>query len=100
MKLSPSLLAAIEEALLRVEDSLSAPPGDRGSKKKALEAIFDLNNAVGRCARSSGTAAGGLTELQLSINLITVGVKTGDAVQAGEGLKMSLESFKRLKNEN
>ena len=73
--------------------------GDAASKGKALEDIFGLNNVIGRLAREQPKMMRPLKELQLCVNLITVGVKNAKEEDIREGLALTKESMSSLKKE-
>ncbi len=74
--------------------------GDEASKEKSLHDIFALNNVIGRLVRENPKMTRQLKELQLCVNLITIGVKKAEAANIREGIMLAEESFGCLKKDS
>jgi len=90
----------IEEAFYRVKSSAEkAIGGDAASKDRSFQDIFALNNAIGRLAREQPGTMPKMRELQGYVNMITVGLKYGRAADLREGLSVTEESIKAMKEQ-
>jgi hypothetical protein len=90
----------IEAAFSQVKTSVEkAIGGDEGSKDRALQDIFALNNAIGRMAREQPKTMQKMKELQGYVNMVTVGIKYGRDADLREGLSVIEESLKAMKKE-
>lgn len=90
----------IEAAFSRVKASAEkSTGGDEASKDQSFQDIFALNNEIGRLARERPETMRRMKELQLCVNMITVGLKYGRMSDLREGLSITGESIKALKRE-
>ncbi len=91
---------AIEAAFSRVKASAEkSMEGDGASKERSFQDIFALNNEIGRMAREVPKTMPKMKELQAYVNMITVGIKYGRTGDLREGLSVTEESIKAMKNE-
>ena len=67
------------------------------SNQAALRGIFNVNNELGRLARSEAPLSKALIELQAHVNLVTVEVKRGRPTEAREALRLAAEKFSSIK---
>lgn len=96
----PASLDSIVEAFQRVKTSVElAVDGDEAARERSFEEIFELNNEIGKVARTGPAAMRRMKELQLCVNMVTVGVKQGSREGATEGLSATEESIKALREE-
>jgi len=90
----------IEAAFYRVKASAEkSMQGDEASEDQSFQDIFALNNEIGRLARERPETMRRMKELQLCVNMITVGLKYGRQADLREGLSITEESIKSLKKE-
>ena len=93
-------VADIETAFYRVKTSAEKfIGGDESSKDRSLEDIFALNNEIGRLAREQPKTMPKMKELQAYVNMITVGIKYGRMGDILEGLSVTEESIRAMKDE-
>lgn len=90
----------IEAAFLRVKSSAERTmAGDPSSRDESFQEIFALNNEIGRVARERPTTMPKMKELQVYVNMITVGIKYGREGDLREGLAVTEASIKAMKKE-
>src|SRR5580704_14398291 len=82
-----SMVDDIEAAFKKVK--LSAERvigGDAGARDGSFEDIFALNSEIGRAGRERPKTMPRMKELQVYVNMITVGMKYGRTAELREGL--------------
>lgn len=90
----------IEAAFLRVKSSAEkAMEGDEHDKDRSFQDIFALNNEIGRLGRQKPETMPKMKELQLFVNMITVGIKYGRTEAMREGISSTEESIKAIKKQ-
>ena len=90
----------IEAAFSRVKASAQkSMEGDEAAKDQSFQDIFALNNEIGRLARGRPDTMLRMKQLQLCVNMITVGLKYGRTADLREGLSITEESIKALRRE-
>jgi hypothetical protein len=84
----------IKSAFSRVKASAEkAVEGEELSKEQAFQDIFALNNEIGRTGRERPEMMPKMKELQLYVNMITVGLKYDKAGDVLEGLSLTEKSI-------
>lgn len=90
----------IEAAFSRVKASAEkAIEGDGPSKEQSFQDIFALNNEIGRLGRERPETMPKMKELQLFINMITVGLKYDKVADVREGLAVTERSINAVRKE-
>jgi len=90
----------IEAAFSKVKASAEKSiAGDAASKDRSLEEIFELNNAIGKLARGRPDAMQRMKELQLYVNVVTVGLKHDREGDVREGLALTERSIEAMRKE-
>ena len=90
----------IEAAFLRVKSSAEkAMEGGEDDKDRSFQDIFALNNEIGRLARQKPETMPKMRELQIYVNMITVGIKYGRMAEMREGISSTEGSIKAIKKE-
>ena len=90
----------IEAAFTKVRASAEkVAGGDDSAKDRSYEEIFALNNEVGRVGRQRPELMPKMKELQLCVNMITVGIKQSRTGDIREGLSAAREAIASMKNE-
>lgn len=90
----------IEAAFSLVKASAEkALAGDEVSKEQSFQDIFALNNAIGRLGRERPEVMPKMKELQLYVNMITVGLKYEKPGNVREGLDLTEKSITAVKKE-
>jgi len=94
-------LDSIEAAFFRVKSSTrKAMEGDKAFKEQSFQDIFALNNEIGRLGRERPETMAKMKELQVYVNMITVGLKHGSTKDLSEGIALTEESIRAMKRES
>ncbi len=87
----------IEAAFRRVRSSAEkAIRGDEAAKDQSFQDIFALNNEIGKLAREQPDSMPKMKELQVCVNLITVGLKYDRTEEVREGISVTEKAIKVL----
>ncbi len=90
----------IEAAFSRVKASVEkAVGGDEESKDRSFEDIFALNNEIGRLGRELPETMPKMKQLQLCVNMITVGLKYDKIGDVREGISVTERSIESIRKE-
>jgi len=93
-------IGEIEAAFLRVKSSAEkAMVGGDDDKDRSFQDIFALNNEIGRLARQKPETMPKMREMQIYVNMITVGIKYGRMAEMREGISLTEGSIEAAKKE-
>jgi hypothetical protein len=90
----------IEAAFKRVKASAEkAIEGDESSKEQCFQDIFALNNEIGRLGREHPETMPKMKEIQLFVNMVTVGLKYDKPQDVKEGLAVTERSIEVVRKQ-
>ncbi len=90
----------IHAAFSRVKSSAEkAIEGDESAREQSFQDIFALNNEIGRLGRERPETMPKMKEMQLFVNMITVGLKYDRVGDVREGLAVTERSIEAVRKE-
>jgi hypothetical protein len=90
----------IEAAFKRVKTSAErAMEGDEASKEQSFQDIFALNNEIGKLGRERPDIMPKMKEIQLFVNMVTVGLKYDKQGDVKEGLAVTERSIEVVRKQ-
>jgi len=73
---------------------------DDSAMQLALKGLFDVNNELGRMARSNDSQREALVELQARLNLVTIEVKRRQPAEALRALTKADGALRQIENKS
>jgi len=73
--------------------------GDKATKDRSFQDVFELNNEIGRLAREQPKTMRRMKELQGYVNMITVAMKYGKVKDLREGISLTKKAIRSIKKE-